>query len=394
MKVIAFVPLPPPYAGPEIATQAMLDALSLPAYTLRVVKANVRTSNEKKGNFDGEGLWRAFRSLCRLFWACLCFRPQKVYLLINPSRAGFLRDAVAVLISKFFFCKVIGHYHGSRFQHFYETAPLGCRFVIRTVLGRLHGIMVQAERLKSVFSGLIPESKITVLYNGVSDECLERGSKTSGLRKTRKRNPVTFLFLNHIAFTKGFYDLMTAYYRLLEEKKKIRLLVAGDFILNPKTQLEFLEEPHRRFYQKHHPEIHRAMLDFVRDNPSSGVEYHGLVSGERKFLLFEEADVLVLPSHTEGFPNVVLEAMAFGLGLIVTPVGALPEILKEPDNALFVERGNTKTLLKQMERLIELPSLCLQMGKNNRELVAQKYHMKFTAGQFEKFILNQKRILY
>src|SRR3989338_2968578 len=98
-KVIAFVPLPPPPAGPEIATQAMLNVLSLPHdCELRVVKANVRTSNDRKGNFDREGIFRAGKSLLNLFFHCLCFRPQKAYLLVNPSKAGFLRDAAVIFI--------------------------------------------------------------------------------------------------------------------------------------------------------------------------------------------------------------------------------------------------------------------------------------------------------
>lgn len=387
MKALAFVPLPPPAAGPEIATQALLDVLPLPPdCQLKVVKTNVRTSNEKKGVFDRQGIWRASRSLGNLFWACLCFRPHKVYLLINPSNAGFLRDAAAIFIAKLFFCRVIGHYHGSRFHYFYQAAPVWYRFLIRRGLKRVDKMIVQAECLKSVFSGLVPESKISVLYNGVPDLCLKRGGAAVKMRKERKKDFVTFLFLNHISFTKGFYDLMSAYRQLLEEGKKVRLLVAGDFMLNPKTQAEFLEEPHRRFYLGRYPQIHREMLDFVRDNPAAGVEYHGVVSGESKHLLFERADVFVLPSHTEGFPNVILEAMAFGLGLIATPVGALPEVLREPDHALFTQKGNAASLAGRMSRLIVEPSLFSRMGTNNRETVVSQFPMQKAGQKFTQLV--------
>lgn len=395
MKVIAFVPLPPPYAGPEIATQRMLDVLSLPPdCELRVVKSNVRSSNDKKGRFDKEGIINASKSLFNLFLVCLYFRPQKVYLLINPSKAGFLRDAAAICISKLFFCKVVGHYHGSHFNYFYKTSSCWYRFLIRTCLSRLYLMLVQAERLKNIFSELLPQSKMSILYNGVSNDCLDRGKAAIDLRRGKKMDFVTFLFLGHLSFTKGFYDLVSACKKLLEEGKKFRFLVAGDFILNHKTQTEFLEEPYRQFYRDHYFKIHSEILDFIYNQRSNSVEYHGVVDGEKKNLLFEQADALVLPSYTEGFPNVVLEAMSFGLALVVTPVGALPEILKEPDNVLFVKRGNTEVLLKQMERLIEFPSLCLQMGENNRGLVTQKYHVKFTSRQFGKLIFNQKRELH
>ncbi|OGQ05142.1 MAG: hypothetical protein A2W61_04865 [Deltaproteobacteria bacterium RIFCSPLOWO2_01_44_7] len=388
-KVIAFVPLPPPPAGPEIATQAMLNVLSLPHdCELRVVKANVRTSNDRKGNFDREGIFRAGKSLLNLFFHCLCFRPQKAYLLVNPSKAGFLRDAAAIFIARLFFCKVIAHYHGSHFHYFYKTSSCWFRFLIRITLRQLHVMIVQAERLKNIFSGLLFESRLSVLYNGVSDACLERGKTAVALRKARKRDPVTFLFLGHISFAKGFYDLMSAYKKLIEQGKKIRLLIAGDFILNLKTQVEFLERPYRQFYVDHSLQIHHEILEFVQNRTISGIEYHGIVEGEQKYLLFEQADVFVLPSHTEGFPNVVLEAMAFGLGLIVTPVGALPEVLQEPDNAYFVEPGNSDSLVRQMNGLLAQPSICFEMGMKNRKLVEQKYQMQLTARKFSELVLN------
>lgn len=389
MKVLAFVPLPPPLAGPEIATQLMLERLSLPpGCLLQVVKANVRLANERRGNFDWQGIWRTARSLGLLFFNCLRVRPDKVYLLISSSKAGFLRDAAAILIAKLFFCQVVGHYHGSNFQCFYRSSPGWYRWVIRIGLKCLDQMMVQAHRLKNIFVPLLPEAKMVVLYNGVADACLERGKAAIEARQGQSRDVITFLFLGHISFTKGFYHLLTAYKELVKQRKAMRLLVAGDFILNPKTQVEFLEEPYRQFYQKDHEPIHREILDFIQDFSVHSVEFHGLVTGEKKDQLFAQSDVFILPSYTEGFPNGVLEAMAFGLGLIVTPVGALAEILQEPDHALFVKRGDSADLQRQMDRLITDPQLPTQMGRNNRKLVEQNFRMTFTSRRFADILFH------
>ena len=56
------------------------------------------------------------------------------------------------------------------------------------------------------------------------------------------------------------------------------------------------------------------------------ITLHGYVRGTHKSALFHRADALILPSYREGLPLVVMEALASGCALIVTPVGALPEI--------------------------------------------------------------------
>lgn len=57
------------------------------------------------------------------------------------------------------------------------------------------------------------------------------------------------------------------------------------------------------------------------------VTLHGYVQGERKVEILRNADVLVLPSYHEGFPLVIIEALASACGIIATPVGAIPEVL-------------------------------------------------------------------
>lgn len=69
-------------------------------------------------------------------------------------------------------------------------------------------------------------------------------------------------------------------------------------------------------------------------------------------LFYALADVMVLPSHSEGSPNVLLEAMAAGVPSVVTAVGGVPEIAHDNENALMVERSNPKQLADAISRLM------------------------------------------
>jgi glycosyltransferase involved in cell wall biosynthesis len=64
------------------------------------------------------------------------------------------------------------------------------------------------------------------------------------------------------------------------------------------------------------------------------------------------ANLLVLPSHTEGSPNVLLEAMAAGLPIIATLVGGVPEIVSHENEALLVEKKNPAALAQMIDRLL------------------------------------------
>jgi glycosyltransferase involved in cell wall biosynthesis len=79
------------------------------------------------------------------------------------------------------------------------------------------------------------------------------------------------------------------------------------------------------------------------------------------------ADLVVLPSHSEGSPNVLLEAMAAGLPIIATAVGGVPEIVEHEKQALLVEKENPTAIAHSIERLLGDPCLCAQLSAAARQ---------------------------
>jgi glycosyltransferase involved in cell wall biosynthesis len=68
---------------------------------------------------------------------------------------------------------------------------------------------------------------------------------------------------------------------------------------------------------------------------------------------FAMADMFVLPSHSEGSPNVLLEAMSMGLPVVATFVGGIPELVTDEIDALLVEDGDTTALAGALSRVLE-----------------------------------------
>lgn len=81
------------------------------------------------------------------------------------------------------------------------------------------------------------------------------------------------------------------------------------------------------------------------------------------------ADIAVLPSHSEGSPNVLLEAMASGLPIVATAVGGVPEIVQHEKEALLVQKKNPSALACAIERLLDDPVLCARLSEAARESI-------------------------
>ncbi|MDT7688778.1 MAG: hypothetical protein QOE46_1537 [Acidobacteriota bacterium] len=101
------------------------------------------------------------------------------------------------------------------------------------------------------------------------------------------------------------------------------------------------------------------------------VVFAGHVSDVRPF--YALADVMVLPSHSEGSPNVLLEAMAAGVPVVATKVGGVPEIVEDEESALLVAPRDHIAMAEAVARLINGAPLAKRLASKARALVAAHY---------------------
>ena len=97
--------------------------------------------------------------------------------------------------------------------------------------------------------------------------------------------------------------------------------------------------------------------EFIRERNLRNTAYVGPAFGEDKLALLEQADVFALPTcyPTEGQPIALLEAMQFGLPVITTRAAGISDVVREPDNGLFVKARNPAAVLEAVERLAADP---------------------------------------
>jgi glycosyltransferase involved in cell wall biosynthesis len=211
-------------------------------------------------------------------------------------------------------------------------------------------IALSGEWQRFLLDEVRPDLRVVVLPNSV-DAQFAAASEQDDTASRQAGKAV--LFVGRLCQPKGVFDILHAAPAVLAAHPDAVFWFAGRA---PEEQI--LEEMQR---------ISKEM------NLGSAVQFLGEITGQAKLDLFRQAALFVLPSYWEGLPYSLLEAMAVGLPVIATPVGAIPEMIEEGHHGFLIQPGDVAALAKRMIRLLEDQSLARQMGQANRDLIRDLY---------------------
>ena len=99
-------------------------------------------------------------------------------------------------------------------------------------------------------------------------------------------------------------------------------------------------------------------------------------------------DLFVISSIREGQPLVLLEAMAYGLAIVATNIGGIPDTVKEGEEAILLEPGNPEILASAMRNLIDNDSLREKYGQKAKERAEKEFSISAICNQYEKLYLS------
>ena len=116
------------------------------------------------------------------------------------------------------------------------------------------------------------------------------------------------------------------------------------------------------------PDVEKSILE------GDNIEFVGFQNDVRPFMA--AADVLVLPSYREGFPNVVMQAGAMGLPCVVTDINGCNEIIIPKENGLIVPPKDEVALYEAMKYAMEHSDEMRQMGERARSLIVKRYEQR------------------
>jgi glycosyltransferase involved in cell wall biosynthesis len=287
-------------------------------------------------------LFYFLKGLIHFLLGLIIFQPDIIHIHMS-YKGSFYRKSVFVILGKVLLgIPTVIHVHGSSFKDFYSSLSNMRKKYCRYILNKIDRLIVLSEDWKRYFSDIVNPVQILVLYNGVH---------TVQYSGYRQNDPLHALFLGRLGRRKGTYDLLDAVKLLKEHRVPFKLLLAGDGEIDEV----------KRIVKKEHLENY--------------VEILGWINGSQKTDLLQNSDVLVLPSYNEGLPMAILEAMDYGMTVISTPVGGIPEVIKDGVNGFLVEPGDVKGLVEKFVHLAENPALSRTMGEKNQVKVKKEFDL-------------------
>lgn len=348
-------PLPPPYAGPEVSTRILLEGGLGRHLDLYHIRSNIRTSNARKGKFDAEGIARFCAVLLRSFGILLLKRPAAVYILLSQNRIGFLRDCVYILASRAFGCRVLVHFRGGNFHNFYQSSPPYFKRFIVWVLKQVFCVIVQSDEIGLRFKEIAGDIRVRMLPN-----CLDF-SIIDSLRVPAAAAGKRILYVGHLSYAKGFHDLVLTIPEVVRSFPQAEFWFIGEKLEHERNIIipvsgERLSES-RRICESH----------------AQNIRIMGVLPNKEMLEAMKGATLFVLPSYSEGFPVAILEAMACGLPVVVSRVGAIPTFVRDGVNGFLIEPGDIKALTKGLLRIMADEPLARQMAAHNSVSVRQNF---------------------
>jgi len=236
-------------------------------------------------------------------------------------------------------------------------------------LGRFDAVVAVAAALREA-PGLrrVEPSRLAVVPNGIDSSRMEEAaarekSAAASLLAADGGAPV-ILAAGRLARQKGIDLLLRAVARLREQVPGLRLAVAGD---GPEA-----------------PRLERLACEL-------GVERRVRWLGARPEIagLLSAADLVAVPSRSEGLPYVVLEALALGRPVVAAAVGGIPELVRDGEEGWLVPPGDAEALAAALAAALSAPREMARRASSGRDRVRVAFHARgmaeLTAAVYRRF---------
>ena len=264
-----------------------------------------------------------------------------------------IRKYLYFKIAKIFNCKVVIHFHGASFMDKFILLKYKWKRIIIEMFSSADIVICLSVSWKNQILKIAPKTNIAVLNNSVPLPSLRK------MKNLKRKSVIEITFLGLIGDRKGIFDLLKVVKKLFQNGCYVHLNIGGN------------------------GDIKRLKSVIKEYEIDKHVTYLGWVTGIDKDKLLRKTDIYVLPSYGEGMPMSVLEAMSYGIAVVSTNIGGIPELVENDITGLLINPGNLKQLYQKIEYLCKYKKYREELGKAAREKIKNMYDIDTMVRQID-----------
>jgi glycosyltransferase involved in cell wall biosynthesis len=289
-------------------------------------------------------LLAAARGLGRLASALVAAPPDLVYLHM-ASYGSFWRKAIAAGMTRLARRPYVVHLHGGAFTSFHAGSPAPVRALIRAVLRGAAAVVV-----------LSPAWAVDIeAIAGRTTEIIPNPVRVPERAADPRADPPVIVALGRLGPDKGSYVLLDAFAAIAGRHPSATLVMAGD------------------------GETEGVLAAARAAGLADRVSVPGWVGTAEVARLLRTATVFALPSRIEGLPMSMLEAMAHGLPVVVTPVGGIPDVVSDGVDGRLVRPDDPEGLAAAIDALLSDRETAVRLGAAARGRMAEEFEIHVVA---------------
>lgn len=206
-------------------------------------------------------------------------------------------------------------------------------------------VITNSKGLTELAKKTSPEQKFNVIFNGVDTNFYQSSKRTM---KDREKEFVV-LCASRLSKRKGIKYAVSGFAKIVGRYPQLKMVIAGG-------EGNAMEE------------LKNQVSNLGLNNR---IKFFGYYTKDQSPEIYNSADVFVMPSLNEGMSNNLLEALASGMPVLMTPVGGAEELVTDGENGFLIETENSDVIADKLEYLIENLDKVDEMGKASRELAEQ-----------------------
>ena len=336
-KKILLLSVPPPFGGGEIRARQLANYFSKNPEFLVIENSNKSKNKSNQGKVLLSNIFINIRYIIRNISVVILVRPVLVYMSIPKNLIPLLKVLPVLITTKLIGGKVVGELAGRSF-YFLETKGLSYWLGLK-ILKAFNSIRVLGESVNETLKSHGLTSNI-VIDNGV--DVLNQKHNTV---KSVNDASVTIGFVGALHNKKGIYVLVEIANLLKAANVNFTLEIAGEWENN---------------------EDKINIKNYIEQNKlNEKVKFLGLIHNEKKWEFYKKIDVFVFPSYNEGQPLVLIEALAFGIPIICSGVGAIPDTIVSGYNGYIVDEFSAEMYVIKIINIIDDRLLYNEISLNN-----------------------------